>query len=686
MAIHWQVKFRSLRANTLYTVNIYDGSYSDRPVQLTGASQPFVTQEDDSDDMFVPVRLQSGYLRIVDDGTALLENGNTVSFNWRDMIPTTDIDRPVTLTDEDGDVLWQGFMQAQNFGSRLYEMPQEREFPIQCSLTVTSREDINYRQTGIQNFAYLLLQVINSIPETCRPAKFYVQGGQDAQDWLLTKIDWQTFSTIKKGNIIEARYSMFDCLEEICRFWGWTARTEGQSLYLTCVDDASEQSFVVFDYRNLQNQAAGSTSFDSYTNLIDAGFGDNIYASVNNDDYQMRGPNKAIVKVDIDEADEEALNPFDSKLRKDMLSPGWYAGTTVHYENYVHYTRDIDYVSRPYWYGSSDSTRASFNIAYKFRGSEAGGGYDEIGNVIRFKKTYDGTSFVFLTTEFEHNFSSGFFRIQGTIYRDGEVFDSRTGVFFAGNAHMKMRLGVGHTYGSAKWWDGEKWVSNRTEFFATIGNRDEEIFSRYWPTYPTPPPSDQDIPETNIFSTPSTLQGYLFVELLGSDDQLVTDLEGEKVFDIEGFKVLFTKNSNVNITEFPNSNWRKIDKIDVDGDTEYKAKTSNNVKDNYEVDCIFASEGVMPPGRGVLLNMDGSYFTGYNYGSGTEEHPEQHLANRIVNYWATSKRKLTCDLVSNRVMKMTPRVYGVIDGTTLYPVSISHLRGDDIVKVVFMEI
>lgn len=33
MAIHWQVKFRSLRAETLYTVNICDDSYTGSPAQ-----------------------------------------------------------------------------------------------------------------------------------------------------------------------------------------------------------------------------------------------------------------------------------------------------------------------------------------------------------------------------------------------------------------------------------------------------------------------------------------------------------------------------------------------------------------------------------------------------------------------------------------------------------------------------
>jgi hypothetical protein len=67
--IHWKIKFKSLRAGTDYTVNIWkDGSLpSGYPLTLKGGAQPFVTQEDEDEDPFVNVRQQSGYISIVDD-------------------------------------------------------------------------------------------------------------------------------------------------------------------------------------------------------------------------------------------------------------------------------------------------------------------------------------------------------------------------------------------------------------------------------------------------------------------------------------------------------------------------------------------------------------------------------------------------------------------------------------------
>ena len=134
MAIHWKIPFNSLRSGTVYTVNIHDASYPHAAgaVTLMGGAQPLTTQEDDNEDMFFDIRTQSGSLRIIDNG----QDANGNAFNWKTFVPTTDTDRPVTVTDGNGGIVWQGFMQAQNFGGILYGNPQERDFPLQCALSV----------------------------------------------------------------------------------------------------------------------------------------------------------------------------------------------------------------------------------------------------------------------------------------------------------------------------------------------------------------------------------------------------------------------------------------------------------------------------------------------------------------------------------------------------------------------
>ena len=186
MAVRWQIPFKSLRSGETYTVNIHDANYTGTPVTLKGGADPFSTQEDDDDDLFTPIRTQSGYIRIVDDGFAA--DGST-PYNWKDLLPLTDTDRPVTLTVEGSNTpVWQGFMQAQNFGGVLYGNPQEREYPVQCALAVTECNDIDVTNHELRNFAYLLNEIISGIP-VISITQIVVQGGSDARQWLLKLVD-----------------------------------------------------------------------------------------------------------------------------------------------------------------------------------------------------------------------------------------------------------------------------------------------------------------------------------------------------------------------------------------------------------------------------------------------------------------------------------------------------------------
>ena len=257
MAKNYTLTFKSLRAGTVYTLNIGGGTGT--AVPLKPGAQPFTTEEDENDDQFTPVRTQSGYLRIIDDG----KDANDNAFDWKDLIPATDTSRPVTLTHVSGGATvidWVGFMQAQDFGSILYGNPQEREFPVQCVLSVICGTDINYDQKEIQNFAYLLKQIVDAIPAAQRPTQIMVQGNTDAQQWLLKRIDWQNFVEEDGNDTLSARFDMMECLEDMCTFWGWTARTCGQIMYLTRSDDASAPSWLTLTYEQLSTMAGGTAA------------------------------------------------------------------------------------------------------------------------------------------------------------------------------------------------------------------------------------------------------------------------------------------------------------------------------------------------------------------------------------------------------------------------------------------
>jgi len=662
MANNYTITFKSLRAGTVYTVNIGGGTGTAIP--LKGGAQPFFTQEDESEDMYIPIRTQSGYIRIVDDG--LDANGD--AFDWKDLIPATDTARPVTLT-AGGSTLWQGFMQAQDFGSQLYGNPQQREFPIQCVLTVTDGSDINYQQTAIQNFAYLLLQIVNSIPDGYRPQNFYFQGGSDAQQWLLKCIDWQNFANEDSEGNLSARFNMYECLEDMCRFWGWTARTQGTTMFLTAADDSVETTWLKLTYAQLGTMAGGTVagSTESFASVSLSG---DIFASDNNDDVLQRGYRKAIVTGNGNTANDAVMQAFPPSVEKQMVNGGNYR------DGDVMYTNDLTSFTTAMLVGSCVSGSASFNkmgvgSVGNFGGSSvsaSAASWQEY-NVIKIKDDFDGsTAYASFETVYHHSFydntvASGGFDTGGLylnfdIFRNGERFEDadNQGV---GTKHVYVRVGIGADRAHALWYGGSpnSWSASPTNISIRVGDTQSRTQM------------------LSVNTNHTNLKGVLFVDFMGSDD--IPAINGKRRFEIVNFSAEFKRRTY---------SWL-FDTRTRQGNREYISTTANKVNAELDVNCIFASENELEFGYGVLMNADGTWMTGYNYnGSSVAMHPEQYLANRVTTYWATSKRRIRTDIVSSAAASVTPKSKVTLDGPTSYPISISHEWRDDITTLTLLEL
>ena len=697
--IFWKIPFKSLRTGTLYTVNIYkDGALpSGYPLTLKGGDQPFVTEEDSDEDMFTPIRTQTGYLRFVDDGKAEDSSNQPqeVTFDWKDLIPATDTARPVTLTHQSGGqtfVDWQGFMQAQDFGSTLYGNPQEREFPIQCVLSVTQGTDINYQQTEIQNFAYLLKQIVDSIPSAQRPTSFMIQGGEDAQAWLLKKIDWQNFvSEDGDGNLV-ARFSMYQCLEDMCRFWGWTARTCGRTLYLTMADDATtEPNWLSLNSTQLATMAGGTaagTTTDTFDTTTLAG---DIFASTNQDDFVQRGHNKAVVNADGNTADESIIEFAPPIVHDAFVYPSKYniivspyitpgdddIRGSIDYEYYGTYPHRIDVtfipnilsfpqkkILSPFLKGTSVDGKAYFTAVRLSTGE-----LDD-ADVIRINKSYDpGVVIASLETVFEHSIN-GKIILHGDIFLKGAKYINLREYSEIGNTHMYIRLGIGKTRETASWYSGSGsvWSSTPTSFKVNIGNQKDTFYF----------PNGYEYIHTNH-------AGKIFIDFLGSDDTELVDgsYSGggtlERRFFISKFSVEY-----IGLRENPDPR-RRATEMKNDAHATYVASNNNDVRNEFNIDTIYASFNLMKPGYGIIMNEDYSFVEAVTYGNNSIR-PEQHLADRVVNYWQTSKRRLEVELRSNQIADITPQYKVTLDGTTGYPIAISHDWWNDITTLTILEL
>ena len=685
--IFWKIKFKSLRAGTDYTVNIYkDGTLpSGYPLTLKGGAQPFTTEEDDSEDMFTPIRTQSGYLRIVDDGWAVNANGENVRWNWKELLPSTDTDRPVTLTHQTGSsptVDWQGFMQAQDFGSVLYGNPQERECPIQCVLTVTQGTDINYQQTAIQNFAYLLKTIIDSIPNFIGGNSVFsdilVQGGADAKTWLQKRIDWQNFVSEDSDGKLVARFSMYQCLEDMCRFWGLTARTHGGTLFLMCADDANMTNFLQMSYYQLTllatNHDGGSTS----EQFVSINLSGDIFANTNQDEFLQRGFNKAVVTSEGNTADEKVINYAPTGVAKYLMT---FTPTIEIIDGQgIGYYGDLlsfptDQAPSPFMSGSAVGNKGAFSFIVSAAS-------DLNNTAIRIKKSYDGNTFASLQTVYQHSFYNdndgnvfynGGIRLHGYIWQKRYKVEDYTSTNKAGRKSMYIRLGIGKTRATAKWFGNEGWSSNEQIFEVTVGNADDLLRPKFQQ-------GSLIITSDEISTSGVTLEGNLYIDFLGSSDLDV--INGERAFFITDFNIEFERNRVLTfIGEGIKSRY---------GSQSYSASNGNSVRNEWNADCVYASDNEMYFGYGVILNPDGTYYKTFG---NTGITAEQYLANRVVNYWQTSKRRLQAELRSNVsignnivVGNINPQCKVTLDSTTGYPIAIGRDWRDDILKLTILEL
>ena len=663
----YTITFMPLRAAAgaqPYVLSIGGGTGTAIPLQP--GEQPFTTQESDDEDMFVPIRTQTGYFRIVDDGKDI--NGN--AFDWKDLIPATDTSRPVTLT-RGGTVVWRGFMQAQDFGSVLYGNPQEREFPVQCVLSVLGGSDINYTQTAIQNFAYLLKQIVDAIPSAYRPTEFYIQGGTDAQEWLLKRIDWQNFVS-EDADGLTARFTMYQCLEDMCRFWGWTARTKGTAMYLTCADDINQTMWLELTYAELEQLAAYSgailvTSVPFET----ASLSGDIFASTSNDEYVQRGVKKATVSADGNKADTKIIEIYPDSIVKQMRDGGSYVeggggfgGSSIF--PIVRYTNDKTSIDSAFLGGTARSGYATFNVMDLRKDAKDLG---DTHNVIKINKSFSSTSaqaYAHLYTKYQHALCDGYFSLLGCVYKDREKYEDYVDGAGVGNKNMYIRLGIGENDSNAQWYNGTSWSNTKTAFKVKIGNQEDKFLS-------------------NV-KMPTTANGYLFIDFLGSDD--IAETDGQRTLVIADLSFEFNRtNKYWDVTHTSNGNFASLKTKELNDKCEYKSSNSNKTPDEWNTDCIYASDNNMNFGFGVLLNADGSYMKGYNYGGlGLLVYPEQHLADRATSFWQTSRRRLAVELRRGLIADITPRHKLTIDGMTGYPIAISHEWRDDITQLTILQL
>ena len=709
MAIHWQIPFVSLRSGTQYTVNVYDADYTGTPIVLKGGAEPFTTEEDGDDDPFTPIRTQSGKLRIVDDGYAA---DGVTPFDWKAFVPATAADRPVTLTHVSNSqtiVDWQGFIQTQDFSGTLYGNPQEREFPVFCPLSILETKNPSADSMQLYNFAYII-ELAASTAESLSGNvvgfdTIVVQGNQDAQQWLQKKLDWM--NVMKESNDdnidIEPQYNIFEILEDACKFWGWTCRSQARTLYLTCYDDLSEPKWVSMTRAELQTMVSGTQAGTNDVEFVSTTLTGDIFASTENDDFKRRGPGKAIVKADCNHQD--TVVKFAPKSVEQELGDtySWVSGG----EDLVGYFTTLVKSS----FGQN-ATDPSYNVM-SGTGSTGGGFYSYGGFcrrqifssteqdkatkcdlilIHRFDPHHEESSPCSqIVIKNKRNYSGGSLSLKGNLFNGAKQFEAGEDMF------AFFRIGIGGTYNSALWFkltcdtDGHiihGWESTPQMLAVRVNGSSLGGFNAF--NLGTYPMFASDIEWGNFSQIPidEGLSGNMFIDFMGCH-RLHSPVDYPA--EIADFEVVFTRDTTEIINNTDQHRPRIMSEERVSS-REYTATNNNASGEDWNADCIYASDNNMEYGYGLVINPEGTFMETARYGHDIEgtghdsmEHPEQHLANRVAAYWATSRRQITTELRTDAITAITPRHKITIDGNLFHPTAISHTWSEDVTTLILLE-
>lgn len=678
---NYTISFKSLRAGTDYLLTIGGGSGTAIP--LKGAAKPFETRENADEDVFKPVRTQTGYLRIVDDGKDA--NGNTLGANWwQDLIPASDTERPVLLT-TNNTIVWQGYMQTQNFDGPIDRGTTEREFPVQCMLAALGSVNVdvlitlNNTQKHVVNF-YALIYYAFSKVSAMTISDFRIQGGHDADEWLSSKFDWQNLLT-KGENGLEARYSYLKALEDMCRFWGWTLRTCGTSIYMTqygASDVVREERITMANVLLLaENQSASFQDLESYYSAAVIG----EYANTEQQETVVRGYTKAIVKADCNETTIGV--DYSAQDVSDALGDEWtWNGGEGEQVGFFFTTPQSSFIADEV---SGTGSNGGQFYREQIYSTEEDTTATEV-NVIGIPSEGNGTKvFATLQSKRIHRFGPGSLVMTGDLWRGvskvglGKIRD-----------YIYMRIGIGTAINNATWFNIDQWVDRNTKPALNAGwgttantilvfpnSGKLSVGTRFWNYNPLggdgAPDSSYAFPAIPI---DSFMEGYVFVQFLGSQYEGLNDWGFEAPFEISNFKMEYSRDAAWIPPTLNSAPQGRTVTEKRQSSYEYRSNVWGKDGGEWSADCIFASDHKMKYGLGLLMTNLGAWLTTVEY-NGVQKVPEVHLSEAVTAFWSQKRNLYHTETQVTNNTNVTPATL-TKNGYTL---AIGRDWRDDIIKV-----
>ena len=650
MGVRWKVSFRT-RSEKLGVLNLYDNSYSGDPIELTPADVPFETQEDSDDAWFVPIRKQTGYIRVLDEG------------NTDGIMPVGMKDRYVEYT-EDGTLMWCGYVVPDVFSADWDVTPNEVELPVTGGLGVLEGEYLNADDgLGVVRIAKLLYECLSGtgiaygmiyIP---REVSQY-SSGTYLYPLMLEVSRYNFFSENDSLNSDDGDWSRYngmtchDVVSELMKFWGWTIRERGSDVWITSAMGDGCTGISFSDLENLANggNVGGTVTMRAHEHEISSF---ELAGSEHKRDV-LQGRKKVVVKASVNpvgsvvpSVDKAKMDFVDTLLTQFTTEGKIYAYekinlykpkrgyTDVEFRTYVKTGLDFSYSdwtqipqvfeAMSLYIGAyfieqervltedfENKKNWNLNETIRINLEDWSGDYPSIDKartlpivIMRSRNVASYVSGAFVISAQTRSISKGFL----TDY-DGN-----------GKGRLEIRFRVGDMY-----WNGTEWGSWASWFEVEMGNEED----------PESTEGTGKIISTKTLDMPyNGADGYVMpidVPLSGEIELTIHSVRNDG-----GYGVLMLDNFKVDYIG-EDLEQKKSD----DSENRYAKQTGLSYSNEEEISLQMATNNNNKAGYGVLsfrgANVTEAYFAdGY-------ERPEMYLVKKGVKFYGRNTEKLTLQL------------------------------------------
>ena len=648
--VKWQISFRT-RSERLGVLSLYEEGYDGNIIELTGASVPFETQEDSSDKWLEPIRKQTGYIRVIDEG------------NIEGIMPVGMKDRYVEYT-EDGMLKWCGYMVPDVFSSDWDVTPLEVEFPVVGGLGVLEGVYLDENDgLGVVSFVKLLYQCLKAtgiaynnvyIPKE-------VLKGENATDYLfpltIEVSRYNFFSENESLNMEEddwTRYNGETCysvIAEIMKFWGWTMRERGKDLWIT---STRNEGSVVYTFGELEDMVIGIPVIakERGVDAVKIDVEDIGLAGADHKKDILQGRKKVVVKASVNPVGE--VIPAVDKTKMRLVSSFVVNWGGYNYEKRKLYTPKPGYtdvqlmsyakVTPSETYNEWKSVEQDMSAISLYVGAY----YIEQEKVsaeeYKKKKNWNLTETIKINLQ---DFNALYPTIEEArdlpilIMKSRRIANYVSGAFVIsaqtrsrmweetawegeenGKGALELRFRVGEKY-----WNGSGWVDSPSWFSVQMGNEDQ----------PNATTGVGKIISTKTLDMPyDGADGYVMPinEPLNGEVELMI----HAVRNDGGYGVLFLDNLKVGY-------YGEEDEEQKSDETEnrYAKITGVNYTNEEEISLKMASSNNNKAGSGILSLNGANIESVYINGKGMLR-PEMNLVNKGVELYGRSTEKLTLQL------------------------------------------